>query len=122
MAEFRSIADIENIVIRSTGLQRIRVADIAQVKIGYEKPNAAMLHLGKEGIAIGVKPEPNANILDLSDRLEEVVNRLNTEKLDQDGIFLDWVYDQRPYISGAIALVRQNIMLAPAGSCLPPRS
>ena len=118
VAEFRSTADIEDIVIRSTGLKRIRVADIARVHFGYEKPNSAMLHLGKEGIAIGVKPEPDANILELSDRLEEVVNRLNTEKLAQDHIFLDWVYDQRPYIRGAISLVQQNIMLGGALSII----
>jgi HAE1 family hydrophobic/amphiphilic exporter-1 len=109
--EFRSPADIEAIVIRSTGQQRIRVSDLAAVVYGYEKLTTAMLHLGQEGIAIGVKPEPGANILELSDRLEVVVERLNTEKLASDKIKLDWVYDQRPYIRGAINLVRQNILI-----------
>jgi HAE1 family hydrophobic/amphiphilic exporter-1 len=70
-----------------------------------------MLHLGKEGIAIGVKPEPGANILELTDRLEVVVNQLNAEKLTTEKIKLEWVYDQRPYIRGAIRLVRQNIFI-----------
>jgi HAE1 family hydrophobic/amphiphilic exporter-1 len=87
------------------------VADLAEVSFGYEKLTNAMLNRGEEGIAIGVKPEPNANILELSDRLEEVVNWLNTEKLAPLNIYLDWVYDQRPYIRGAISLVRKNIML-----------
>ncbi|MGD9043861.1 MAG: efflux RND transporter permease subunit [Desulfobacterales bacterium] len=111
IGEFKSPADIEDIVIRSTGQQRIRVADMATVKFGYEKLATAMLHLGKEGIAIGVKPEPNANVLELTDRLEAVVDRLNTEKLASEKIKLDWVYDQRPYILGAIKLVRQNIFI-----------
>ena len=111
IAQFESAEDIENIVIRSTGLQRIRVADIAEVRFGYEKLTAAMLHLGEEGIAIGVKPEPNANILELSDRLESIVEWLNAEKLAAEKIYLDWVYDQRPYIRGAINLVRQNIII-----------
>ena len=111
VAEFKSPEDIENIVLRSTGFQRIKVADVADVSFGYEKINAAMLHMGQEGIAIGIKPEPNANILELSDRLEAVVNWLNTEKLGSEKIFLDWVYDQRPYIRSAISLVRQNILL-----------
>ena len=111
VAEFKSPEDIKNIVIRSTGLQRIRVADLAEVSFGYEKLTNAMLHLGKEGIAIGVKPESDANILELSDRLEEVVNWLNAEKLAPLNIYLDWVYDQRPYIRGAMSLVRKNILL-----------
>jgi len=111
VAEFKSPEDIENIVIRSTGYQRIKVADVAAVSFGYEKINAAMLHRGQEGIAIGIKPEPGANILELSDQIEEVVNWLNTEKLVSEKIYLDWVYDQRHYIRGAISLVRQNILL-----------
>lgn len=111
VAEFKSPEDIADIVIRSTGAERIRVADVATVGFGYEKLNAAMLHMGKEGIAIGVKPEPDANILELTDRIENVVNWLNAEKLAAEKIYLDWVYDQRPYIRGAINLVRQNILL-----------
>jgi HAE1 family hydrophobic/amphiphilic exporter-1 len=111
IGEFRSTADIENIVIRSTGQQRIRVSDLATVKFGYRKLATAMLHQGKEGIAIGVKPEPGANILELTDRLEAVVKRLNEEKLASEKIKLEWVYDQRPYIRGAIKLVRQNILI-----------
>ncbi|UCE51113.1 MAG: efflux RND transporter permease subunit, partial [Desulfobacterales bacterium] len=95
----------------STGLQRIRVADLAKVSFGYQKPTAAMLNRGKEGIAIGIKPEPDANILELTDRLESVVSWLNAEKLVEEKIYLDWVYDQRPYIRGAINLVRQNILI-----------
>jgi HAE1 family hydrophobic/amphiphilic exporter-1 len=111
LAEFKSADDIKNIVIRSTGQQRIRVSDLATVKFGYQKPAAAMLHVGQEGIAIGVKPEPDANILDLTDRLQEEVNRLNNGILAAENIKLQWVYDQRPYIRGAIKLVRQNIFL-----------
>jgi len=111
VGEFKSAEDIEDIVIRSSGRQRIRVSDLATVKFGYEKLATAMLHLGQEGIAIGVKPEPDANILELSDRLEAVVNQLNVEKLASVKIKLDWVYDQRPYIRGAIKLVRQNILI-----------
>ncbi len=111
VAEFKSPEDVRNIVIRSTGLQRIRVADLAEVNFGFEKLADATLHRGKEGIAIGIKPQPDANILDLTDRLEKVVDWLNKEKLAPEKIYLDWVYDQRPYIRGAISLVRQNILL-----------
>jgi HAE1 family hydrophobic/amphiphilic exporter-1 len=111
VAEFKTPEDIHNMVIRSSGRQRIRVADLADVKFGFEKLAAAMLHRGQEGIAVGIKPQPDANILDLTDRLEKVVEWLNSEKLARDQIYLDWVYDQRPYIRGAISLVRQNILL-----------
>jgi HAE1 family hydrophobic/amphiphilic exporter-1 len=111
VAEFKSPADIEGIVIQSTGQQRITVSDIAQVRYGFDELTTATLHRGKEGIAIGIKPEPGANILDLTDRVESVVNWLNAETLKDAGVFLDWAYDQRPYIRGAISLVQRNILI-----------
>ena len=110
-AEFRSKEEIEELIIASTGQRRLRLGEIAQVREGYQKLEAATLHMGREGIAIGVKPEPDANILELTDRLEAVVRQLNEERLKPEKIYIDWTYDQRPYIRGAIDLAWRNIAL-----------
>ncbi len=109
VGEFNSVEEIENIVIRSTGQERVLLSDVAGVSFGYEKSTETMIHNGTEGIAIGIKPEPGINILNLTNRIEEVVTWLNNEKLKEKNISLEWVYDQRPYINGAIQLVRNNI-------------
>ncbi len=111
IAEFKSPDDIGNVVMKSTGQKRVLLSDVASVAYGYEKLNVAMLHNGQHGIAIGVKPEPGSNILDLTDRVEDVVTRLNEGPLKKEQIFLHWVYDQRPYIRGAIGLVKTNILI-----------
>jgi HAE1 family hydrophobic/amphiphilic exporter-1 len=98
-------------VIQSTGQRRIVLSDVASVKFGYEKRTVSMIHNATAGIAVGVKPEPGTNILEMSDRAEKVVNALNEGKLEDEKIYLDWVYDQRPYIRGAINLVRKNILI-----------
>jgi HAE1 family hydrophobic/amphiphilic exporter-1 len=111
VAEFNSPEEIESIVIRSTGQRRITMADIAAVRFGYEKLSVAMIHNDEEGIAIGVKPEPGTNILDMTDRVQETVIWLNDNKLKSEKIYLEWVYDQRPYIRGAISLLQRNILI-----------
>jgi HAE1 family hydrophobic/amphiphilic exporter-1 len=111
VAQFNSPEDIENIVIRSDGSKRIKVSDVASVQFGFEKNTVAMIHNSIDGMAIGVKPEPGTNILDMTDRAEEVVQWLNKEKMQPRKIYLDWVYDQRPYIQGAIDLVKRNILI-----------
>jgi len=111
LGEFRSPEDIGNIVIKSTGQRRVTVSDVADIQFGFEKKTVSMIHNSEDGIAIGVKPEPGTNILELTDNVEEVVNRINEEKLKPRKIYLDWVYDQRPYISGAINLVKRNILI-----------
>ncbi len=111
VAEFSLPGDVEKVVLRSTGQQRLLLSDVADVRIGYAKRTVAMIHNSEPGIAIGVKPEPGSNILELTDRVEKVVQELNATTLAEQKIHLDWAYDQRPYIRGAINLVRQNIAI-----------
>ncbi|MFP4314905.1 MAG: efflux RND transporter permease subunit [Desulfovibrionales bacterium] len=111
IGEFSSEKEIQETIIRADGDRYVTLADVAEVKAGFDKPTEAMMHNGKNGIVVGVKPEPGVNVLELTNDAEVVVNRLNQEKLNPQGIFLDWAYDQRPYINGAIDLVKQNIFL-----------
>lgn len=114
VSEFKSPKDIEGVILRSTGQERIMLSDIADVHFDYEKKSVAMIHNGKAGLAVGIKPEPNVNVLELTDRVEHVVKGLNEGKLKGQKIYLDWVYDQRPYIRGAIDLVQWDIVVGGA--------
>ncbi|WP_147820412.1 efflux RND transporter permease subunit [Salidesulfovibrio onnuriiensis] len=102
---------IENVVISSSGQFRVRLKDVGEVRMGHEKFDVAMLHNNEPGIAVGVKPEPGANVLDVTDAVFEAVQRVNRDVLAENGVFLDWVHDQRSYINGAIDLVQKNIII-----------
>jgi HAE1 family hydrophobic/amphiphilic exporter-1 len=107
--EFNSPDDIGAVVLKSTGQRRITLGEVALVEPGFEKPTTTVIHNGSGGIAVGIKPEPGTNILEMTDRVKTVVNRLNEEKLAHEQIELEWVYDQRRYIRGAIDLIKENI-------------
>lgn len=111
VAEFGSPEEIKSLVIKSDGQHRVKIGDVADVQFGYEKDYAPIFHNGREGIAIGIRPEPDVNVLELCDKVEAVVKWLNEEKLKPQKIFLYWVYDERPYIRNAINLVEQNILI-----------
>src|SRR5210317_343323 len=109
--EFNSEEDIASVVLVSTGEKRVMLADVAEIKRGYSKQESTVIHNGKGGIAFGIKPEPGTNILAMTERVETVVKWLNEEKLAPQDISLEWVYDQRRYINGAIDLIKQNILI-----------
>ncbi len=109
-AEFKSAEDIAKVVLKSTGQRRITVADVAVVREGFAKQEGIVLHNAANGIAIGVRPEADVNILDMTDQLEETVKWLNEKKLAGQGLHIEWVYDQRFYIRSAIDLIKQNIL------------
>jgi HAE1 family hydrophobic/amphiphilic exporter-1 len=110
-AEFKSPEDIESVVISSSGQFRVTLGDVATVSKGNEKATVVMLNKATPGIAVGVKPEPGTNILSMTEDVREVVNELNEGVLAENGVYLDWVYDQTPYINGAVDLVQRNIMI-----------
>jgi HAE1 family hydrophobic/amphiphilic exporter-1 len=110
-AEFKTPEDIENIVISSSGQYRVMLSDVASVSPGNEKHTVAMLHNGVPGMAVGVKPEPGTNVISMTDAVKLVVDDLNANILKDNGVTLEWVYDQRPYINGAIDLVQRNIII-----------
>jgi HAE1 family hydrophobic/amphiphilic exporter-1 len=110
-AEFKTPEDIENIVLSSSGQYRVMLSDVARVQAGNEKHTVAMLHNGEAGMAVGVKPEPGTNVIAMTDAVRDVVDELNAGKLKDENIELEWVYDQRPYINGAIDLVQNNIII-----------
>lgn len=111
IAEFNSVEDIRNVVLRSDGQKRVLLKDVADVRFGFAKKKGVVLHNGTGGMAVGIKPETGTNILDMTDRLEKVVRWLNESKLKQEKLHFHWLYDQRFYIGGAINLIKQNIMV-----------
>ncbi|HDQ39746.1 MAG TPA: efflux RND transporter permease subunit [Desulfonatronum sp.] len=111
VAEFQSPAEIEALPIRSSGQERVVLRDVGHAEFGYEKAAAAMLHRGEKGITVGIQAEPGTNVLELTDEVETVVERLNRTVLASNGLVLLWLADQRDYIMGAIELVQQNILI-----------
>lgn len=109
--EFTSPADLEKLVIRSDGQLRVKLSDIAEVKKSYDDVDAAMIHNNTQSIVVGFRPESSANIIDMTNRVEQVVERVNKEVLNPNNLHLQWVYDQRPYIQGSIDLVQRNILI-----------
>jgi hydrophobic/amphiphilic exporter-1 (mainly G- bacteria), HAE1 family len=111
VAEFQTPEEIESIPIRSTGQERVFLRDVGHAEFGYEKAAAAMLHRGGKGITVGIQAEPGTNVLELTDNVEVVVQRLNQDVLEPQGLVLLWLADQRDYIMGAIGLVQKNILI-----------
>ncbi|PKH06071.1 efflux RND transporter permease subunit [Moritella sp. Urea-trap-13] len=108
--EFKSAADIAAVVLRSTGQQRVLLGDVAEIRQDYAKKNSVVLHNAIPGIAIGVRPETGTNILEMTNLVEGRYQWLNANTLASEGLYLEWVYDQRFYINGAIDQIKQNIM------------
>ncbi|PIE57525.1 MAG: acriflavin resistance protein [Desulfobulbus propionicus] len=111
ISQFQRPEDLLSVIIFADGIRRISLSDVATVKLGHAKEAVSVLHNGEQVIVIGIRREPGANVLEMTDKLQQEVNRLNVERLSDQDLFIDWVYDQRPYINTAISLVKKNVLV-----------
>lgn len=116
-AEYKTPQMVEETIIWSDGVKRVKIKDIAQVKEGFENKTTASTYNGQEALNIFIKPTADANVLELTDKVELVFQELNEGILKKEGLKLEWVNDQRGYITQAIDLVKGNIIVGAFLAC-----
>ncbi len=111
ISRFQTPEDPLDVVIYDDGVKRVLLRDIADSRIGYEKKTVAVMLDGENVIAVGIRKEPGANVLDMVDRLHVVIDRLNETLLAENNLYLHWSYDQSPYIRRSIDIVQINLLI-----------
>ncbi|MEM1430950.1 MAG: efflux RND transporter permease subunit [Pseudomonadota bacterium] len=112
-----SVAAVEEIVLRSTGLGtsgalgRVLVRDVAQVGFDYQEPTARLRFRGEEGLAFNIVREQGANVIATMAEVRAVLEELEDGPIADAGLIMEQVYDETIYIQGAIDLVTQNIWI-----------
>ena len=111
ISQFQTLDDALDVVIFDDGINRVYLRDVAQVKKGYKKEDASVLHSGVQVVVVAVRKEKGANVLSMTDAVEKQVHHLNKTILADNKLILKMVYDQRPYINTATNLVKRNILI-----------
>ncbi len=115
--EFRSPQDVSDVVIRSqadeaTGrVARVTIGDIGTVTYDYSDPTARIRVNGQPAIAINTVRETGANVIETMDGIRAAIFELNEQRLPQQRLQLEQVYDETVYIDSSINLVQQNILI-----------
>jgi len=111
LGQFQQPEDALNVVVFDDGMKRIYLRDVADVTPGFDKESGGVFHNATQVIVVGIRKEPGANVLDMTERVEDAVEKLNESLLAEQKLYIDMVYDQRPYINTAINLVKQNVAI-----------
>ena len=111
VGEYASPEDIEDIVIAVRDGVPIYLRDIGRARLGYRKEAARVFHKGRHVIATNTIRESGSNVLEVMDGLKAKVTALNEDLLAQQGLRLVQAYDETEYVSGAISLVQQSLLV-----------
>jgi multidrug efflux pump len=103
-------AEFNNLIIRQTGDQLIRVKDIGRAELGPEDLRGIMKMNGVPMVATVIIPQPGANHIDIVDNVYE---RLDYIKKDlPDDVVVEIGFDNTKYIRSSIDEVLTTIYLA----------
>ncbi len=114
LGQYTSQEQVASQIITTTDGTPVYVRDVAEVDLGFKKPDGFVRRYGVSNIAISVEREVGSNVFDVMDGLKREAKRLNETVLASRGLILSQVYDDTVYINSAIGLVNQNIVLGSA--------
>ena len=101
--------DIENVVVKNDGKRIVTLKDIANVqvseKIEFTKINAN----GKQALLVAILKQPDANLIDLSDKIEAKLQGL--EKTLPKDVHLNPYYNQADFVHQAVSSVNDSIWI-----------
>ncbi|TWU44044.1 Multidrug resistance protein MexB [Novipirellula aureliae] len=109
--QFRSPEQVEEQVLAVRDGMPVFISDVAEVRLGYKKPDGLVRRFGESSIAINALRETGANVLDVMEGIKQCVDELNSDLLPERGLQLLQVYDETEYIESSVQLVNQNIVV-----------
>jgi len=111
VSRFESIDDVKQTVVTVRNGVPIRIGDVAEVSLDFQKPQAAVRQKGVPAIAFNAQRQVGANVIQVIDALMAQVAILNHEIMEPRGMHIENVYRETVYIDSAIDLVFSNIYL-----------
>lgn len=111
IGQYQDLSSIYNTIIKSEGNKVILLKNVASIVKGYENPTGYNIHNNDNVISLQIRPTPDANILDLTKKVEDLTIKLNNTTMKDEGLVIDWGRDQRHYIESSISQVKENIFV-----------
>jgi len=111
VGEYQGAEDIESIVVAVRNDVPVYLRDVGRAELGYRKAGARVFNKGIQVLAVNAAKEPGSNIFEVMNGLKAALDKINSELLAPRGLVLNQVYDETEYITSAIDLVKQSLMI-----------
>jgi multidrug efflux pump subunit AcrB len=109
---YKTVADIEELLLQGHESDQLRLKDIARVSRGYEDPpRARMFHDGQVALGISIAARGGTDITKLGRQVEATIARLQAERVPA-GIDFHKVFFQPERVSEAIDAFLKNLVEA----------
>jgi hydrophobe/amphiphile efflux-1 (HAE1) family protein len=102
--------DFNNLIIRQTNDQMIKLSDVGEAVLGPENEETAVKLNGAEGIMLALIPLPGANTIDIADEFYKRFNEI--QKNLPSGLTLYVGYDRSKFVRQSVKDVTETLIIA----------
>ncbi|PID27442.1 MAG: acriflavin resistance protein [Candidatus Cloacimonadota bacterium] len=107
--EFKTLEDIENLVLGKFGGKTVYLRDVAKIRKSYKERSAVTRMEGKESIEIAIYKEGDANTVSVAKDINKSIEKIK-KKLPKHSILTN-VYNQSTFIENSINEVIKSGMI-----------
>ncbi len=111
LGRFESIDELENIILSRVDDTNIRLKDVAEVTLDHYETRSLSFLDGERTISLSVRRESGSNVLDIKQDMLTVVENINRDLLQYNGLELLLVSDDVQYVKSSLSNVWINLML-----------
>ncbi|GAA4889518.1 efflux RND transporter permease subunit [Ferrimonas pelagia] len=99
-----------NITVKSDGLRVVRLGDVARIELGAQSDKVRVIYTGQQAIYIGIKTTPDANPLDVSKSVRDILPEIERDL--PPGMNQIVAHDSTEYIEESISEVVTTLVEA----------
>jgi len=108
-ASIYNTEQLENIIVKSDTAGYIHLKDIAKVEVHEETAYTRINADGKRALLVDILQQPNANLVDLSNRMQQKMEEL--KKILPADVKISSYYDQASFVNDAIQSVKEALLI-----------
>jgi CzcA family heavy metal efflux pump len=109
-ANVANLEELQNLIISNDGKRILRLKDIANVKIAEQTEYIRVNANGKSAILVAVVKQPNANLIDITNGVQQKITELNNRILPK-GVKMTPYYVQADFVNDSIRSVLDSLLI-----------
>lgn len=108
--ELKSLEEFRDLIVKRSGAANVKLRDIANVTLGSDDYESYASFNGKQGVYIGIKVAPSANLINVAESIHKVFPQIKSDL--PPGIESDILFDSTEFVQDSIREVKYTLIEA----------
>ena len=111
VGRFKQVEELESLIIARQGDTNITLSDVATVELDHFETRSISYYNGERTLRLSVRKESGSNVIEIKEQMVKVVEQINQELLQHNGLMLELVSDDVKYVQSSLKNVWFNLGL-----------